>query len=483
MTIRRRFILVFALFSIALGAIFGWLSYGIARNSLEAQLDQLLRQTAGAAVTGIQAAIVLALEPGYEDLDGFSSTVARLNRLRVGGYARGAWVFDQRGNTALATHAGDSIPIGTTLRFFEPYADEISLAMQSGESTTPLFQGVDGGLYKYGFRQIDGSDAILAVLIPADFLEPLARLRNLLLIGTLIGLAVAAWLAAALAGGIARPLEALSRAALRIQRGHMETPVGTIEREDELGQLADAMERMRVGIVTRDEQLRLMLAQVAHEIRNPLGGLELFASAASDTEDPEERRSIMQRIRGEVGALNRIIEEFLTFARPTAVELERVDLRQSIEAAVFLAGDNGDRIEVELPSESLVARCDPDQMKRVVLNLIRNALHVADRVRIRAEVLRGEVVLTVADNGPGVSEELRGRIFEPFVTDKEQGAGLGLAIVRRVAEAHGGRVELGEGPEPPFESGATFRVYLPGLEHWIAGDRDPAARTLSRGRE
>ena len=466
MSIRRRFILVFAVFSIALAVGFGWISYGIARRSLEAQLDRSLVWTAGAAAeTGLQSAIVLGLEPGlgFEESDAFTSTENKLLRMRR--YVDGAWVFRADDLTSLVSHAGDSIPIGTPLRFLEPYETQIREARREdgpGESTTSVF-ALEGRLYKYGFKRLEQSDAMLAVLMRADFLEPLAELRNLLLIGTAVGFLLSVWLGAALAAGVARPLERLSRAALRIQRGHMEKPV-RLERADELGRLADAMERMRLGILNRDEQLRLMLAQVAHEIRNPLGGLELFASAASDTDDAVERTRIMDRIRGEVSSLNRIIEEFLTFARPTSVDLERVDLRQSIEAAVFLAGDEEDRVTVHLPPEPLPARADPDQVKRLVLNLIRNALQVADRVDVEAKFEHGESVITVADDGPGVPADRRERIFEPFVTDKEQGAGLGLAIVRRVAEAHGGRVVVDPEPHPAFGKGARFRVYLPGLE-------------------
>ncbi len=99
-------------------------------------------------------------------------------------------------------------------------------------------------------------------------------------------------LALFLARNVARPLERLSRVAQRIQRGRWSEPVG-----EELRQLSRAMERMREGIVRRDEHLRLMLAQVAHEIRNPLGGLELFAAAVGDADSPEERDRLIGRIR------------------------------------------------------------------------------------------------------------------------------------------------------------------------------------------
>jgi signal transduction histidine kinase len=228
-----------------------------------------------------------------------------------------------------------------------------------------------------------------------------------------------------------------------------------------------------------------MLALVAHEIRNPLGGLELFASAAADTADATERRRLMGRVRGEVEALNRIINDFLTFARPLQADRHGSDLREPIRDAAELSGVEMEReqcrLEVDLPSEPLMAVADASQVKRAVLNLLHNAAQVATRVRLSAERSGTEVLVTVVDDGPGIPEDRRERVFEPFITDKEKGAGLGLAIVRKVAEAHGGRVEVTSATDPAFENGAEFRVYFVGLEEPPSGVQleDPGATTGS----
>lgn len=236
-----------------------------------------------------------------------------------------------------------------------------------------------------------------------------------------------------------------------------------------MGRLSRAMERMRRGIVERDEQLRLMLAQVAHEIRNPLGGLELFAAAATDTEDPVERRRLMGRIRSEVGALNGIIDDFLAFARPVVVPSEPTDLRLPLHEAADLVRaeleEGGGQLVVSLADAPLMAPVDPSHAKRAVLNLLRNAAQVASNVRLEGWMEEARVVVAVTDDGPGVPDHLRDRIFDPFVTDKEQGAGLGLAIVRKVAEACGGRVELTRTGETNGGSGSEFRIYFGDLEN------------------
>ncbi len=465
MNMRRRYTVVLALFAVALAALFGLVAYQVAKGALERELDQRLIWIAGgAAQVGLLPDLIRQLGPGDEESLGFTGNRASLVGLTE--FVDAAWVFDADDLTAYVT--SEEPVIGTTLRIFEPYRAEIREAIENGRgSTTRLFPGTDGRSYKYAFAPLVNDPTgttVLGIEAPAEFIQPLARLRNLLVGGGVLALLLAVVLANVLSANVVGPLEGLSRAALRIQRGRLDRKV-ELDRVDEVGRLANAMERMRVGIMERDEQLRLMLAQVAHEIRNPLGGLELFATAASDAETPEERERLMRRIREEVASLNRIINDFLGYARPTPVDMEPTDVRIAVEAAAHLALSNdGTHVEVMLPREQLTARADRDQIKRLVLNLMRNAAAVSSRVVVSGEVLHGEVVIRVADDGPGVPLEMRDRIFEPFTTDKEQGAGLGLAIVRKVADAHGGRVEVGDATESGLGRGAEFRVYLPGFE-------------------
>jgi len=211
-----------------------------------------------------------------------------------------------------------------------------------------------------------------------------------------------------------------------------------------------------------------MLAQVAHEIRNPLGGVELFAAAAADAEDPAERQRRIGRGRSEVSALNTIIDDFLAFARPLAPSHDPTDLRVPLwEAAELIRGvieNGGGELEVDLPKVPLTAQIGSDHAKRVTLNLLRNAAQVSSKVTLRAWKEGGEVVVSVSDDGPGVHEELKDRIFNAFVTDKEQGAGLGLAIVKKVVEAHGGRAELHHSGETNGVRGSEFRLYFQNFE-------------------
>jgi signal transduction histidine kinase len=487
MNLRGRFAVVLIAFSLLLTLAGGVLSYRVTSRALDEELDEKLAWVAGAAAeVGFDGHTLLNLRPGDEAFLLWQSNHNRLLRLRR--YVEEAYIFRRggEGGEALVTsRPASEIPVGTFLRFLAAYPNELERAWEEGEATTRLFRGEGGESFKYGFKRLGESDAMLAVLMRADFLEPLARLQRTLIVGAFLGALAAGILAYLLAAGIVQPLERLSRAALRIQRGRWETPVME-ERGDEVGRLSRAMERMRQGILLRDEQLRLMLAQVAHEIRNPLGGLELFATAALETDSPEERRRLLRRVRAEVEALNAIINDFLGFARPLDPDIRLHDLREPVREAAELMQlemqGNGRKLHVELPEVPLMGRADPDHAKRAVLNLLKNAASASGHVWLRAWWWNGEVVVSVKDDGPGVPEALKDRIFEPFVTDKEQGAGLGLAIVKRVLESNGARIALmnSEAPRegapagPSVGKGAEFRVYFPGSEDLPGDDRDGA---------
>jgi len=484
MSLRRQFVLVFVTFSLILTGVGGWLAYRHTNTTLEQEMEDRLTWVAGAAAeVGLQSSIVLNFHEGDEVSPVWRGIRERLIRLKR--YVSDAYIFDRDGRVLVSTASPDSLPIGSPLRWLDAYEETLDEAWRRGESASPLFRGVDGQWYKYGFVQLEQSNAMLGVQMRADFLAPLDRFRRTVLLGSVGAALLAGLLAALLATNVTGPLDRLSRVALRIQRGHWEEPVD-VERGDELGRLSKAMERMRQGIIQRDEHLRLMLAQVAHEIRNPLGGVELFASAADDAEDPRERRRYLNRVRSEVSALNQIVNDFLTFARPLEPERRIHDVRDPVREAADLVSleveQRGRELELHLPDEPLMAKADPSHVKRVVLNLLRNAGEAGERIVARAEWRRGEVVVTVRDDGPGVPEEMLNRIFEPFVTDKEQGAGLGLAIVQRLVEANGGRVEVGDegagGGERDGVKGAEFRVYLSGAEEISS----PATPTVEAGR-
>ncbi|MCJ7628714.1 MAG: HAMP domain-containing histidine kinase, partial [Longimicrobiales bacterium] len=382
MSLRRQYVLVFVAFSVLVSALGGVLAYRSASGALEAELDRKLIQVAFAAAdAGLSAELLLGFRPGMEETpEGeriFRSEQEKILRLKR--FVGEVYIVRQDLFALVTTLPVDSIRIGDYVFELVPHISEINRAVEVGSATSDLFGPFEGRWVKYGFIRLEHSNvpgpennAVLAVRMPADYRVPLDDFRKTAFLGSVLAAAVAALIAWFLATTVTGPLNRLGRVALRIQRGRMDEPVHQ-ERGGELGRLSRAMERMRVGILHRDEQLRLMLAQVAHEIRNPLGGLELFASAASESEDPVERTEFIGKVRYEITALNRIIDDFLTFARPLRPEGELHDMREPVRDAVELVEiemrDSGGRLTLDLPSHAVMARADPEHVKRVALNL------------------------------------------------------------------------------------------------------------------
>ncbi len=491
MSLRNRFTLLFVVFAVLITALAGWLVWSGADRSLEEQMDKAVLEVAGVTAYQFQIAggHLSSLQAGFElESPNYVEYQRILQHLKR--YVTRADVFrwspgDPVATVLVSSEPPERVSIGDELIQVQPFLyPHVDKASRDSSATSEVFP-VRGDPHKYGFTLLPTAegDTFLGVLIPADYRETLDALRWRIVVLSAVAAALAGLIGWRLAGGIVARLETLSRAALRIQRGWMDRPV-KLDGEDELGRLARAMERMRSGIQRRDEQLRRMLSQVAHEIRNPLGGLELFAAAAQDTENAAERHRILTRVRKEVVGLNGIIDEFLGFARPDRSEPRLHDIRIPVGEAASLVGaelnQNGGTLEVDFPDQPLLAIADPLQVKRAVLNLIRNASQAGERIWVEGRTVRGEVRIAVRDDGPGIAPDLRDRIFEPFVGDKEQGAGLGLAIVKQLAEANGGRVVLadpagdgsGEGGE-----GAEFHLYLNSPDSLPSGGGSGSATT------
>jgi two-component system, NtrC family, sensor histidine kinase HydH len=205
---------------------------------------------------------------------------------------------------------------------------------------------------------------------------------------------------------------------------------------------------------------------IAHEVRNPLGVIRSAAQSVSESlmaGDEEGRRSCAF-ILAETDRLSSVVSSLLAFARPLQLKPQTVAVGELVERALLLAGQELQAKHVRIVQGGLSdlpsVQADPDLLCQVLLGLFANASEVlADggEVSVGAEARSGAVAISVSDSGPGVPAEIRERIFEPFFTTRSRGVGLGLAIARQIVEAHGGRIDVGEGPR----GGARFTVSLP----------------------
>jgi signal transduction histidine kinase len=260
---------------------------------------------------------------------------------------------------------------------------------------------------------------------------------------------------------------------------------------DQVGAVVGRLQQSQREVL-RAEQLAAvgqLAAGIAHELRNPLTSMKLLVqTAAENVPAPALQGRDLAVLEDEITRLERLIQTFLDFARPPRLERRAFALGPVLEQTVGLVGARAERRGVRCtwaaPPEPVVLEADPGQVRQVLLNLLLNALDAVPaggRIEVGLQVLpsEGTAVLTVADTGHGLPAELGEQIFEPFVSTKETGLGLGLPICRRLVEAHGGTIAAAGRPG----GGAVFTVRLPlsppGGTAFAMGGARPASRAAA----
>jgi signal transduction histidine kinase len=254
-------------------------------------------------------------------------------------------------------------------------------------------------------------------------------------------------------------------------------PIGAVLFFKDLTQVEQLEERERLR--DRLASLGEMAAGIAHELKNPLAGIEVMAGLLRrQVPDSKDAQSLLADILSEAKLANAIVVEMLEFVRPVRLQVERTDLRDVIQQSVTMAESKVPRREVVVhvrvePGLPMI-ESDHHQLSQVFTNLVANAFEALDgsgAITIAAGSATIEadpafaglhpptpaVLIEVADDGPGIPAELTDRIFNPFFTTKVTGTGLGLAIVRKIVDAHDGRIDVSSTPE----TGTRFRVTLP----------------------
>ncbi|HEO69864.1 MAG TPA: PAS domain S-box protein, partial [Candidatus Hydrogenedentes bacterium] len=242
-----------------------------------------------------------------------------------------------------------------------------------------------------------------------------------------------------------------------------ERRLGQVKVFQDLSELEALRQQLRQ--VDRLAAIGEMAATVAHEIRNPLGGIRGFAALlARDIPEDDPRGRLVQKILTGTKNLDRVVNELLEYTRPVELRLRPTSCADLIEAAVELVELDAERVAIYNDVEPGVrVLADSDKMRQVILNILLNAVQSIDgrgEVRVRAEADDKTVTVAIADTGCGIAPEHLEEVFSPFYTTKEKGTGLGLAVAAKVLEGHGGSIHAESEPG----KGSTFYLQLPRAE-------------------
>jgi signal transduction histidine kinase len=365
-----------------------------------------------------------------------------------------------------------------------------AVEMTEAENLPPWLQGSapakpgEPGAFYFPIETTKGRWYIIVVLDSANTLTNVLQrqaLRSalytlLLLVGTTLVTGLFVW-------RFTRPIKDLSVAARRVATGDFDVRVPS-ERNDEMGSLSAAFNDMTARLgrarelesqlhhVEKAAVVGRLAAAIAHEIRNPLNYINLTldhlrsAFAPEDDAKRETFERLADQLKSEVARINRHITDFLKYSRPSALELQPLDLRMEAEDALRLiaaqAAEHG--VEATLNEEGQVPRvvADKDALRSVFTNLLLNSLEALDgeggsvSIKLSSESIDCARV-EISDTGRGIAADDIAKIFEPYYSTKETGTGLGLAIVKKAIDDHDGSISV----TSKEGTGTTFTIILP----------------------
>lgn len=387
-------------------------------------------------------------------------------------------IFDEEARRLVDTD--DETTFGDTVYRVEMDRSEVRTTFRDQEATTgPLFQTDDGEYHKMAYAPIvyEGDTvAAVGVKASATYFDLLRSFTTVLILLGTLGVAVVIAIGFWFSRLLVRPVDVLVEGAERLAEGDLETPV--VARADrswasveEFDFLMDSFEEMRHSVVERDRQMQMMLGGIAHEVRNPLGGIELFCGLLKEDlhealgeEDVQKKLQKLSRIEREVAYLEELVETFLDYAGSDELNRERIDARDFIDEICEVVerdvDEAGCRLEFEIePGAELTV--DPGRLRRALINVIRNACQACDQesstVYIRCADGGDTSIVEVEDHGCGIGDDELEKLCKPFYTTREQGSGLGLALTHKVVDDHGGSLEI----ESEIGQGTTVRFRLP----------------------
>jgi signal transduction histidine kinase len=388
-----------------------FVAYEFIATGYEQQLERRLKTYAAAAQVSMNARALSMLRADDQEVAAILRN--RLTEIKEASGVRRAAVLSRDGTLVVDTEGSE---FGRRDYGFAADANELERCFSEGPLTTIEYEDATGKVYRNGFAPVisrEGSvtDFAVAVELEADYTTQLAYVR-LTMILTVLGVFVVTLVAAV----------ALTQAWNRMQK--------------------DLAHQTRLA-----EQAQFS-AGMAHQIKNPLAALrgyvELLARGLSDP----MQRQIADKLVTEIGALDRVVRDFLQFSRGAHGSIEKLTLAQVLRPVVDAARTaGGDKVKVHDPEvPEAEVEVDSTAVREALSNVATNAAEAmreeGGELWLRGAVAGKMVTIEVRDNGPGMPDDVKARLFQPFVTGKADGTGLGLPIARRLLRDLGGELEL-----------------------------------------
>lgn len=426
--IESKTIIVYSLLTVIILIIVGFVSYFVARKNLEKELNNRLIDSAKISVDLIKS-YKIRFEPEDEITSEYKTLQQNLRMIKNIGNLSNIRIINNNYDIIIDAMGEESI--GTPYILSKYYITELKKSFNGENTVSPVYKGEFGNMLKSAFIPIKDNGKINVVLIAEaspKFLQTLKELNKSMLYSGSIIVAISIIVSLIFIKSLVRPIEDLSK---------------------------DAQKRAK--------EMQLIAAGIAHEVRNPLSAISGFTELLNRNTLDLSLKAITDNITSEIKTLNKIVTDFLDFAHPVSLNKQEVNLNQLLEECIEISSIEKDKnINIkknfDLKFKNMIG--DYEKLKQCFLNLIINAKEsMKDEKILTINTKYGfdNVRVEIIDTGIGISEEILQNIFLPFFTTKEKGTGIGLSIVKKIVEAHNGKVDV----ESSLNKGSKFRVVLP----------------------
>ncbi len=431
---KLRIIITFCVVTIVLVLLMSRLSYVFIRNIyLDQTKDQIMNLTT-AIYNQIDKPYLDMLELGMptQTTENYFINVFRKNL--NDDKTNAVFLFDQ--DFKVYVHSNKNIKKGREDTQLILYRDEIFGIKPGSSSVTLPFKGDDGRWYLLSFFRMN-DNFWLAVRESAQRLEKVedfSKIFWLIGIGGTIITILAGWF---LARSITQPLDKLVSFSNQIGKGNFRTSVPE-KLKGEIKILAGAMEKMRSDLSENQKEKENMLAQIAHEIRNPLGGIELLTNLTKeDLAEGKVKEEYLNKILSEINGLKSLISSYLNYSRPSASSPSLTNIPEVVDEVknIFQNELKKKNVKLKLNIDLNQIWFDSSHLRQVIMNLLSNSIEAIDmngEIYINSFNKENKHCISISDNGVGITKENMNHIFNPFYTTKKEGTGLGLAICKKL---------------------------------------------------
>jgi len=459
--LKIRIVITFCVVTFLLVLIMSQISYHYSRDSYLTQVSTHARSIVGIMAKQIDKNYTSLLRIGTSGKalnDYFRNQIGKFNQdLQFADF----FIFDDSFKILVHSTSNDLYKKPEP-RLLLHQSEILELNLHSSTATLP-FKGNDDNWYLWAFYRLD-ENLWLGMQESANQLQKVEDLFLLFWYLGLGGMALTVILGLFVAASITKPIDRLTTFSVNIGKGDFNTqPPDKIK--GELKILADAMDKMRSDISNNHKEKEEMLAQIAHEIRNPLGSIELMANLTKeDILAGKNSTEYLNKILLEISDLKSLITAYLNYSRPYLAKPEKVDLNHLVNeiSSLFNAQFAKKNIQFETNIQSDKIYFDSGHLKQILINLISNSIDSIGengKISVKSESNKDKFIIKITDTGKGISKENLEYIFTPFFTTKSNGTGLGLAICKKLCQQNNTTIQLGNNSEDSCEFIITMRSF------------------------